>query len=158
MNLNATLFGEMLTFAVLIWVTMKYIWPPLTKTMQERQQKIAAGLEAAQRGQHSLETARKNAAEQLQEAKNRAAEILDQASKQANGLIEEGKIKTEGECAKILAQAKRDIEQEINKTKKALQKQTVDLVIAATEKMLDQKIDAPTQDKLINQLIEEIQT
>jgi F-type H+-transporting ATPase subunit b len=156
MNLNATLLGEMLTFAVLIWVTMKYIWPPVTKAMQERQQKIAAGLEAAQRGQRTLEIAQKNVTQQLQEAKDRAAEILDHANQQANNLIEEGKTKTQDECAKILSQAKLEIEQEISNSKKELQKQTVDLVITATEKMLEQKIDKKSQEKLINQLIKEI--
>ncbi|EKE00555.1 MAG: ATP synthase F0, B subunit [uncultured bacterium] len=156
MDINATLLGEMLTFAVLVWATMKYIWPPLTQAMQERQQKIAAGLEAAQCGQNAMELAQKNVAKQLQEAKNQAAAILDQANQQANTLIEEGRIKAQEECANILARARMDIEQEISKTKLELQQQTADLVIAATEKILQQKIDEPTQQKLIDQLITEI--
>jgi F-type H+-transporting ATPase subunit b len=156
MDINLTLFGEMLTFAVLVWVTMKYIWPPLTKAMEERQQKIAAGLEAAQRGQQALETAQKNIAQQLNEARTRATVILDQANQQANNLIEESKIKAQEECAKVFTKTKLDIEQEINKTKKELQQQTVTLVIAATEKILQQKIDQDTQQKLIDQLIAEI--
>jgi len=156
MDINVTLFGEMLTFAVLVWVTMKYIWPPLLKVMEERQQKIAAGLEAAKSGQYALELAQKNIAEQIHEAKTKAATILDLANHKANNLIEEGKVKAQDECAKILAKAKLDIEQEINKTKKELQQQTAALVIAATEKILQQKIDEATQQELINQLIAEI--
>jgi F-type H+-transporting ATPase subunit b len=156
MDINITLFGEMLTFAVLVWATMKYIWPPLTKIMEERQIKIAAGLEAAQQGQYALESAQKNIAGQLHEAKSKVAIILDQANQQANNLIEEGRSKAQSEYAKILAKSKLDIEQEINKTKRELQQQTASLVIIATEKILQQKIDTATQQKLINQLIAEI--
>lgn len=156
MDINATLLGEMLTFAVLVFVTMKYIWPPIVKAMEERQQKIAAGLEAAEQGQQALALAQKDVAKYLQEARSKAATILDHANQQANNLIEEGKIKTQEECAKILAKAKLDVEQEINKTRKELQKQTAALVIAATEKILQEKIDEKTEQKLINQLIAEI--
>jgi F-type H+-transporting ATPase subunit b len=156
MNINLTLFGEILTFMVLVWVTMKYVWPPLTKIMEERQQKIAEGLEAAKRGQYALDTAQKNIAAQLHEAKAKAAVLLDQANRQANNLIEESKIKAQEECAKILAKAKLDIEQEINNTKKELQQQTVDLVIAATEKILKNNIDPRIQKELLDKLITEI--
>jgi len=124
--------------------------------MEERQKKIAAGLEAAQQGQYALELAQKNIAGQLHEAKAKVVVILDQANQQANNLIEESRIKAQSECAKILAKSKLDIEQEINKTQQELQQQTASLVIAATEKILQQKIDAATQQKLINQLIAEI--
>jgi len=156
MDINLTLFGEMLTFAVLVWVTMKYIWPPLVKVMEERQQKIADGLEAAKRGQEALKLAQKNITQQLQEAKDRATTILDQANQQANQLIEEGKVKAQEECTKILAKARLDVEQEINNTKHELQQQTADLVIAATEKILQQRIDKTTHQKLIDQVIAEI--
>ncbi|HBY55596.1 MAG TPA: ATP synthase F0 subunit B, partial [Coxiellaceae bacterium] len=90
MNINLTLFGEMLTFAILVWVIMKYIWPPLMKAIQERQEKIAAGLEAAQRGQRELKLIQTNAAEQIHQAKIKASTILDQANQQATAFIEEG--------------------------------------------------------------------
>lgn len=156
MDINVTLFGEMLTFAVLVWVTMKYVWPPLVKVMEERQQKIAAGLEAAERGQRALELAQKNVAQQMAEAKTKVTEMLNLASHQASDLIEEGKRTTKEECAKILAKTKLDIAQEISKTKKELQQQTVTLVLTATEKILRQKMDETTQQKLIDQLIAEI--
>jgi F-type H+-transporting ATPase subunit b len=158
MDINMTLFGEMITFAILVWATMKYIWPPLTKAMQERQQKIASGLAAAERGQHALEIAQKNVAQQLQKAKDKAASILDQAHQQATNVIEEGRVKAQDECTKILAKAKLDLEQEINKTKQELQHQTAGLVIDTVEKVLQQKIDSSTQQKLVKQVITEIQT
>ena len=156
MNINLTLFGEMLTFAILVWVIMKYIWPPLMKAIQDRQEKIAAGLEAAQRGQRELKLIQTNAAEQIHQAKIKASTILDQANQQATAFIEEGKASAQTERAKILAQAKLNIEQEINKTKDELQQHVVDLVIATTEKLLQQKIDETTQKNLINKLITNI--
>ena len=156
MNINLTLFGEMLTFAVLVWVIAKYIWPPLVKIIQERQEKIAAGLEAAERGQRELKLVQTNAAEQIYQAKIKATAILDQANQQANGFIEEGKISAQTERAKILAQAKLNLEQEVNKTKDELQQHVVDLVIATTEKVLQQKVDETTQRNLIDKLITNI--
>ena len=156
MNINLTLFGEMLTFAVLVWVIAKYIWPPLMKIIQERQEKIAAGLEAAERGQRELKLVQTNAAEQIYQAKIKATAILDQANQQANGFIEEGKISAQTERAKILAQAKLNLEQEVNKTKDELQQHVVDLVIATTEKILQQKVDETTQKNLIDKLITNI--
>ena len=156
MNINLTLFGEMLTFAVLVWVIAKYIWPPLVKIIQERQEKIAAGLEAAERGQRELKLIQTNAAEQIHQAKIKATAILDQANQQANGFIEEGKISAQTERAKILAQAKLNLEQEVNKTKDELQQHVVDLVIATTEKILQQKVDETTQKNLIDKLITNI--
>lgn len=156
MNINVTLFGEMLTFAVLVWVMMRYIWPPLMKAIEERQQKIATGLEAAERGKNALELAQTNIAEQLRQTKIEAATMLNQANQQAGDVIEKTKAAAEGERVKILAQAKIDIEQEVNSAKYVLQQQTVDLAITAAEKILQQKIDDVTQKKMVDELIASI--
>ncbi len=156
MNINLTLLGEMLTFAVLVWVMMKYIWPPLMKALEERQQKIAAGLEAAERGKRALELAKDNVAEQLRQTKAEAAAMLSQAGEQASELAEKVRATAEEERVKILAQAKIDIEQEVNKAKDILQQQMAGLVIMATEKILKQKVDDVTQKKLIDELISSI--
>lgn len=153
MDINITLFGEMLTFAVLIWVTMRYIWPPLMKAIYDRQQKIASGLEAALRGKEELALARANVIEQLRQTKAETVLLLNQASQQAEDLIAKSKAIAQMERDKILAQAQLDIKQEINNAKNTLQQQTADLVIIATEKMLQQKIDNVTQKKLIDNLI-----
>ncbi len=146
----------MLTFAVLVWVMMKYIWPPLMKALEERQQKIAAGLEAAERGKRALELAKDNVAEQLRQTKAEAAAMLSQAGEQASELAEKVRATAEEERVKILAQAKIDIEQEVNKAKDILQQQMAGLVIMATEKILKQKVDDVTQKKLIDELISSI--
>lgn len=156
MDINLTLFGEMLTFAILIWATMKYVWPPILKAMQERQEKIAAGLVAAERSEQLMASARTKASSYLRANKAKTAIIFANANEQANQIIEASKIKAQEESDKILVKAKLDIEQEQNKAKQELHKQTADLVVAATEKLLLQKIDATTQQNLINKFITEI--
>ncbi|MBU0744965.1 MAG: F0F1 ATP synthase subunit B [Gammaproteobacteria bacterium] len=156
MDINVTLFGEMLTFAVLVWVVAKYIWPPLMQVIQERQEKIALGLEAAARGQHELKLTQENITKQLRQAKLDAAKVLDLANQQANNFLEEVKVSAQLERSKMLVQAKLDLEQEVHKAKEELQKQTVDLVITATEKILQQKVDEVAQGKLIDKLISSI--
>jgi len=156
MNINITLLGEMITFAVLVWVVMKYIWPPIMKIIEERQEKIASGLEAAEQGRRELEQARNEVDRYLQEAKIQAAAILEQANKKANDLLEICKANAQIERNKVLSLAKLDLEQEVNRVKEELQQQTVDLVIVATEKILHQKMDDSVRKELINKLISNI--
>jgi F-type H+-transporting ATPase subunit b len=156
MDINITLFGEMLTFAALVWVMMKYIWPPLMKAIEERQQKIADGLAAAERGKNELALAQTNITEQLRQTKAEAVLMLNQASVQAGDYLEKKKAEADEERIKLLAQAKIDIEQEMNSAKYILQQQTADLVITAAEKILLQKVDSVTQKKLVNELISSI--
>lgn len=156
MDINVTLFGEMLTFAVLVWVTMKYIWPPLIKAIEERQQKIAAGLEASERGKRELELAQTHITEQLQQAKIAASEILNRANQQANHVALEGKHALQLERTKVLAQTKLDIEQEAIKAEQVLRQHTVDLVLTTTEKILQEKVNPTTQATLIDGLIASI--
>ena len=156
MDINLTLFGEMLTFAILIWATMKYVWPPILKAMQERQEKIAAGLLAAERSEQLMASARTKASQYLRANKAKTAIIFANANEQANQIIEASKTTAQEESDKILAKARLDIEQEQNKAKQELHKQAADLVITATERLLLQKIDTDTHQKLINKFIAEI--
>ena len=110
MNINATLFGQALWFAVFILLTMKYIWPPLQKAMHERQQQIADGLAAAERGKQDLVLAEQRAAEELQKARAQAAEILAQAEKRGGQLVEEAKTNAKAEGERIVQAAKAEIE------------------------------------------------
>lgn len=156
MDINITLFGEMITFALLVWVMMKFIWPPIIKALHERQQKIADGLQAAERGQRDLELAHQKVADELRDAKTQAYIILDQANQQVSTLIEDGKAKAQLEGEKLLAGVKSNIEHEIAKAKETLGKQTAEIAIQVAEKILQKKVDATCQQKLIDQLIEEI--
>jgi F-type H+-transporting ATPase subunit b len=156
MNLNATLLGQFITFAIFVWFTMKYIWPHLINAIEERQKKIADGLAAAEKGKHELELAHHKAAEHLRDAKIKAAEILEQANKRASHLIEESKERAREEGDRLLQIAKGDIEQEVQAAKLKLRNEIATLAIAGAEKILMHNIDAQAQNHLFEKLIEEI--
>ncbi|KPJ68130.1 MAG: hypothetical protein AMJ43_01630 [Coxiella sp. DG_40] len=156
MNINATLIGEMITFAILVWVTMKYIWPPIQKAMRDREKKIVDGLEAAEHGQKSLQLAEQRAIKQLKEAKAKAGNIIENANMQAAQLVEQGKGKAQQEAKKIFALAQSDVATEAEKVKQQLRSQIATLVLAAAEKVLQESIDAAANQKLIDKFIEEI--
>lgn len=156
MNINATLFGQALWFAVFIWLTMKYIWPPLQKAMHERQQQIADGLAAAERGKQDLVLAAQRAAEELQKAREQAAEILAQAEKRGGQLVEEAKgiAKTEGE--RIITAAKAEIDQEVNRAREQLRAQVAMLAVTGAEKILKRDVDAKAHAQLLQGLEAEL--
>ena len=156
MNINVTLIGELITFAVLVLVTMKYIWPPLVRAMQDREKKIADGLEAAERGQKSLELAEQNIKQQLQEAKGKGADIVEQANLRSAQLVEQAKGTAREEALKIHELAKSDIATETEKAKRELHKQVADLVVNAAGKVIETKMDKEADKKLIDKFIEEI--
>lgn len=156
MNINLTLFGEMITFTLLVWVTVKYIWPPLLSLIAERQQKIAAGLEAAEQGQRALKEAEVKIIAEFKAAKSKSLTLIDQANQKANSLVTESRIQAELERNLILAQAKIDLKQEVTKVKGELQRQSVELIMVAVEKLLKQKIDEASQQKLVEQLFSKI--
>lgn len=156
MDINATLLGQMITFAVFVWFTMKFIWPSIIKAMREREKKIADGLLAAERGQHELDLAQHKAAEQLRDAKIQAAEILEQASKRASHLIEEAKERAREEGEHLLSIARGDIEQEVQVARQQLRSEVAKLAVAGAEKILMRSVDAAAQRELVEQLIAEI--
>src|SRR4051812_4076656 len=106
MDINATLLGQFLTFAVLVWVTMRYIWPPIIKAIHDRQVRIADGLASAERGVHELELAQHKAVEILRDAKIQAANILEQANKRAGRIIDESKDRSRAEGERLIEIAK----------------------------------------------------
>lgn len=156
MDINATLLGQMITFIVLIWFTMKFVWPHIIKAMQEREKRIADGLAAADRGQHELELAQHKAADQLRDAKIHAAEILEQANKRANQIIEEAKERAREEGERLLTIARSDIDQEMQSARQQLRTEVADLAIASAERILTRSVDAGLQRDLIAKLITEI--
>ncbi len=156
MEINATLFGQMITFAVFVWFTMKYIWPPIIKAMQDREKRIADGLAAGERGQHELELAQHKALDQLRDAKIHAAEILDQANKRANHIVEEAKERAREEGERLLTIARSDIEQELETARQQLRSEVANLAIESAEKILARSVDANVQHDLVAKLITEI--
>lgn len=156
MNINATLLGQMITFALFVAFTMRFIWPPLMKALEARRQKIADGLAAAERGVHELELARHKAAEHLREAKIQAVAILEQANKRSNQIIEAAKEQARHEKARLLAVAKEEITNEAKQAQDYLRTKIAGLAIAGAEKILDRSINETVNDQLLNQLLTEI--
>lgn len=141
MDLNATIIGQSFAFFLFVWFCMKYVWPPITGALEERQKKIADGLESANRAEKDLEMAQARAAEMLKEAKVSSAGIIDQANKRANQIVDEAKEQAREEGQRILAGAQAEIEQEVNRAKEQLRAQVAGIVIAGAEKVLEAEVD-----------------
>ncbi|EDP46720.1 F0F1 ATP synthase subunit B [Rickettsiella grylli] len=156
MEINITLLGQLITFSVFVWFTMKFVWPPILNAMKERERRIAEGLAAAERGQQALELAQLKANEYLQKAKHEAADIIEQANKRANQLSEESKEQIRLENERLLAIARADIQQEWQAAQQKLRAEVANLVIIATEKILAQSLDSVAQHALVKQSLEEI--
>ena len=156
MNLNYTLLGQMISFAILIWFTVKFIWPPLMAAIEERQQKIAEGLAAADNAQKNLAQAQDKVNEALKDARVKANEIIDQAHARANQIVDAAKNDaiTEGNRQKALAQS--EIEASANRAKEDLRKQVSALAVSGAEKLLRREIDASAHKALLDELAAEI--
>lgn len=155
MNINLTLIGQLIAFAGFVLFCMRYVWPPITAAMSERQQKIADGLAAADRASHDLELAQKQAVEQMADAKREAAGIIEAANKRAAMVVEEAKHAAEAEAARIKAAAEAEIEQERARAQEHLMAQVSALAVAGAEKILQAEIDASKHAELLNSLTAE---
>lgn len=152
MNPNITLLGQMISFAFLIWFTVKFIWPPLMQAIEERQQKIAEGLAAADNAQKNLAQADAKVADELKTARAKANEIIEQAHQRANQLIDAAKADAiaEGNRQKALAEA--EIEAAATRAKEDLRKQVSVLAVSGAERLLQREINANDQKALIDEL------
>jgi F-type H+-transporting ATPase subunit b len=149
MNMNATLIAQALSFAILIWFTVKFVWPLVTDAMDERNRRIADGLAAAERGKQELEQASQRTAELVREAKQQAQDILAQADKRAVQLIEEAKEAAKSEGDRMLAAAKAEIGQEASRAREVLRVQVASLAVAGAEQILRREVDAKTHADLL---------
>jgi F-type H+-transporting ATPase subunit b len=156
MDINATIIGQFFTFAILVWVTMKYVWPPITKAMLDREKKIAAGLEAAERSKRELEMAEHKAFSIIREAKQQASQIIEQANLHSSHLVEEAKGQAKQESLRIVDLAQGEIDREVTKAKEALKSQLATLAIAGAEKIIKRKLDPSIHNDLLNELAAEI--
>lgn len=156
MNINLTLFGQTIAFAIFVWFTMKFVWPPITAAMQARQKKIAEGLDAAGRAQRDLQLAQEKAAQMLRETKEQAAEILDKANKTANAIVEEAKQQARSEGERLLVSAKAEIEVEVNRAKDQLRAQVAALAVAGAEKILESSVDTKAHNDLVAKLASQL--
>lgn len=156
MNINATLIGQLIAFAVFVVFCMKYVWPPLLAAIEARQKTIADGLADAERAGKDLEIAQQKATEQLRDAKQQAAEIIEQAKKRANQLVDEETQRGHAEREKIINQGYAEIEAERNRAKEDLRKQVAALAVVGAERILQREIDAAAQDDIVEKLVAEL--
>ena len=120
MDINATIIGQLITFAILVWFTMKYVWPPITKAMHDREKKIAAGLEAAERSKREFEMAEHKALSIIREAKQQASQIIEQANLHSAQILKKLKIKRNMKAQRIVELAQGEIDREVTQAKEAL--------------------------------------
>jgi F-type H+-transporting ATPase subunit b len=155
-NLNATLLGELIAFAVFVLFCMKFVWPPLMNAIEARQSKIADGLAASDRAEKDLALAQDKAKDQLKDAKAQAAEIIDQAKKREAKMIEEAVHKANAERETILAQATAEIASERNRLREDMRKQVAALAVAGAEKILQRSIDEAAHSDILDKLVQEL--
>lgn len=156
MEINLTLVVQMLVFGTFVWFTMKFVWPPLVKALDERQQKIADGLASAERGRRELELAQHRVKDEMKQAKVQASEVIDKANRRAALIIEEAKDDARQEAQQLAKLANEHISQEVNRARDVLRKQVATLAVASAEKILMHEIDAQKSHSLLDNLIEEI--
>jgi len=152
MNINLTLLAQAVTFALFIWFTIRFVWPPLLRAMETRQKTIADGLAAAERGKNELELAGKRSAEVLRDAKHQGSDIVAQAEKHAAQIIEDAKAAAKVEGDRLIAGAKAQIEQEVFQARESLRQKVAGLVVAGAEKILEREVDAKAHADLLGAL------
>ena len=156
MNINMTLIGQSITFAIFVWFCMKFVWPPIVGALEARKKQIADGLAAADRGKHELELAAKRASETMHEAKIKASEIIAQAEKRAGQIVDEAKNAAKGEGDRMITAAKAEIEQESHRAREALRGEVAALVVAGAGKVLRREIDAKAHADLLEAIKNEL--
>ncbi len=156
MNINLTLIGQSVVFALFVWFTMKFVWPPIMAALTERKKAIADGIAAGERGAHEKELAEKRAIEKLNEAKQEAQDIISQAQKRASEIVEaaKGDARTEGE--RIITAANAEVEQEVNRAREELRGQVATLVVSGASKILKREVDAAANEDILKDLVAQL--
>ncbi|MFQ3186647.1 MAG: F-type H+-transporting ATPase subunit b [Marinomonas primoryensis] len=156
MNLNLTLVGQAISFAIFVWFCMKYVWPPVITALEERSKKIADGLEAANRASRDLELAQEQASQIIRASKENAAEIIEQAKKRANQMVDEAKEQVIADGKRLREAAQAEIEQDVLRAKEALRSQVSVLAFAGAEKILGATIDEKAHSEIVEKLAREL--
>ncbi len=156
MNINLTLIGQLLTFVVFVWFTMKFVWTPIMGALEKRRAGIADGLAAGERGQHEQELAKERVKEVLQDAKAHATDIVAQAQKRASEIVDEAKGHARVEGQRLISAAEAEIEQETNRAREQLREKVAELAVAGAEKILRKEIDVAAHSDIVLALGKEI--
>ncbi|SFC08255.1 F-type H+-transporting ATPase subunit b [Polaromonas sp. OV174] len=156
MNINSTLFLQAVVFAILVWFTMKFVWPPITKALDERAQKIADGLAAADKAKTELATANKRVEAELATSRNETAVRLADAERRAQGIVEDAKARATEEANKIIAAAQAEAGQQTVKAREALREQVALLAVKGAEQILRKEVNAGVHADLLSRLKTEL--
>jgi F-type H+-transporting ATPase subunit b len=155
-NINATLFAQAIVFAILVWFTMKFVWPPIAKALDERALKIAEGLAASEKAKTELSLANKRVEEELAQSRNESAARLADAERRALALIEEAKARAADEAAKIVAAARQEAEAQLVKAREALREDVAALAVKGAEQILKREVNAAVHSELLARLKNEL--
>jgi len=155
-NLNATLIAQIVVFMILWWFTTKFVWPPITKALDERASKIADGLAAADKAKLELANANKSVQEQLNQSRDEIAKRLSDAEKRGNVMVEEAKGRAAAEAAKIVADAKAEADQLVVQAREALREQVAGLAVKGAEQILRREVSAQVHADLLSRLKSEL--
>lgn len=156
MSINATLIVQMIVFAILVWFTMRFVWPPITAALDDRAKKIADGLSAADKAKADLAAANQRVEQQLAEARDDAAKRLADAERLAQQMVEEAKARAADEGAKIIAAARAEAEQESVKAREVLREQVAGLAVKGAEAILKREVNAGVHAELLARLKTEL--
>jgi F-type H+-transporting ATPase subunit b len=155
-NINLTLIVQMIVFILLIWFTMRFVWPMILGPMNEREQRIAQGLAAADKGEQALAEARGKADAIVREARERATQIIDHAQHRANDLVEQAKGTASTEGARLIAAAQQQIVLDTQRARESLRREVAGIAVGAAAKLLGREIDARKHADLLDQLATQI--
>lgn len=156
MNINATIFGQTIAFFLFVWFCKKYVWPPMIAAMEARQEQIADGLAAAEKGQQAQEIAEQEAAKLVSDAKAQAAEIIANAEKRGNAVVEEAKDTATSEKQRIIASAQAELDQSVHSAREELRGQVSSIAVAAAGRIVEKEIDAKTHAALLDDLVKQL--
>ncbi|MCZ6773522.1 MAG: F0F1 ATP synthase subunit B [Proteobacteria bacterium] len=152
MNMNLTLLGQAISFALFVWFCVKFVWPPILKALEERETRIADGLAAAERGKHELELADQRSTEILREGKEKAQGFVSQAQKRGDEIIEAAKLAAQEEAERIKIAATAEIEQNCNRARDELRSQVAQLALAGAEQVLMREVDEQAHREVLDKL------
>ena len=156
MNINLTLIGQAISFAMFVAFCMKFVWPPLIGALRERQATIAEGLASAEKGAQAQEEAEKEAKQLITDAKTQASEIVSQAQRRSNEIVEEAKSTAVTESDKVKASAQAALDQEVISTREGLRGEVSSVAVTAAEKILKREVDPKTHASVLDELIAKI--
>ena len=156
MNINLTLFGQMITFILFVWFTKAFVWPPIVSALKEREDKIADGLAAAERGHLELAQAQERSEVSLKEGQEAASKIILEAQKQSDSIIDAARQKAHEEGQRIIDQAQNEIENMVQEAKETLRQRFAEMALFGAEKVLEKSIDPASHQQMLDKLVQEI--